>query len=110
MSRTECYGYLKRFVWWVELPDDEQAQETLNHTDNTGMMSEWEEALRDTIRRQDETIEQLRQQLQSQATAHQQQLEAKDKQISELHVLLQQQTRAIPAPGRSWWRRLWGKS
>ena len=37
------------------------------------------------------------------------QLEAKDNQIQELHVLLQQTQAALPAPGRrSWWRRLVG--
>jgi Tfp pilus assembly protein FimV len=63
----------------------------------------------------DEVV-QLRQQLQSQTETHerqnkayQQQLEAKDKQIEQLHVLLQQAQAALPAPrdNRSWWQRLW---
>ena len=38
------------------------------------------------------------------------QLEAKDNQIQQLHVLLQQTQAMLPAPPehRSWWHRLWG--
>jgi hypothetical protein len=38
------------------------------------------------------------------------QLETKDRQIEQLHVLLQQAQAALPSPGgtqRSWWRRVW---
>ena len=42
------------FVWMVELPDDEAGK-----PDNNGMSEELVESLRDTIRRQDETIDQL---------------------------------------------------
>jgi hypothetical protein len=39
-------------------------------------------------------------------------LEAKNKQIAELHVLLQQAQAALPAPreNRPWWQRLWHRS
>ncbi len=62
-------------------------------------------------------VDQHRQQLQAQVEAqqkqdevHQGQLEAKDKQIEQLHVLLQQsQQLALPVPKDSWrwWRRFW---
>jgi hypothetical protein len=47
--------------------------------------------------------------LQHQLDAQQTQLESKDKQIEQLHVLLQQAQAALPAPrdNRSWWQRLW---
>jgi hypothetical protein len=37
------------------------------------------------------------------------QLEVKDKQIEQLHVLLQQAQAALPAPrnNRPWWQRWW---
>jgi hypothetical protein len=56
------------------------------------------DVLRDTVRRQDETTAQLQEQLQS-----------KDGQIEQLHVLLQQAQAALPAPRdhRPWWQRLW---
>ena len=87
------------FVWRVELPNDEPSSETPSHAVSTELGSELEEALLETIRRQDATIEQLRDQLQEQ-------LGAKDRQIEQLHVLLQQARAALPAPrdGRSWWR------
>jgi hypothetical protein len=39
------------------------------------------------------------------------QVETKDQQIKELHVLLQQAQAALPSPKeiRSWWRRLWAR-
>jgi hypothetical protein len=40
------------------------------------------------------------------AEAHREQLQAKDRQIEQLHVLLQQAQAALPAPreNRPWWR------
>ncbi len=54
-------------------------------------------------------LEQMVSMLQAQVDAQQLQLETKDQQIKELHVLLQQTQAALPAPGqsRSWWLRLW---
>ena len=91
------------FVWMVELPDDEAGK-----PDNNGMSEELVESLRDTIRRQDETIDQLQEQLQNKDG----QLESKDRQIEQLHVLLQQAQAALPAPreNRPWWQRLWHRS
>jgi hypothetical protein len=45
-----------------------------------------------------------------QATAHWEQLEAKDKQIEQLHVLLQQAQAVLPAArdNHPWWR-FWQK-
>jgi hypothetical protein len=48
--------------------------------------------------------------LKSQVLAQQEQLGAKDTQIGQLHVLLQQAQASLPAPKEdrhSWWRRLW---
>jgi hypothetical protein len=49
--------------------------------------------------------------LQAQLLAKDQQLAAKDEQIRELHILLQQAQAVLPAPkdNRSWWQRLWRK-
>ena len=44
--------------------------------------------------------------LRSQVQGQGQELEARRREVSELHILLQQ--KALPAPGgRPWWRRLW---
>jgi hypothetical protein len=60
----------------VELSEDEAGK-----PDNNGMSEELMDSLRDTIRRQDETIAQLQEQLQSKDG----QLQSKDRQIEQLH-------------------------
>jgi transposase-like protein len=47
--------------------------------------------------------------LQDRINAQGKELEAKNKQIEQLHVLLQQAQAALPAPreNRPWWRRVW---
>jgi hypothetical protein len=47
--------------------------------------------------------------LREQLAAHQEELASKNKQIEQLHVLLQHAQAALPAPqdNRPWWRRLW---
>jgi excisionase family DNA binding protein len=91
------------FVWMVELPEDEAGKQ-----DTNGTSEELMDSLRDTIRRQDETIAQLQEQLQSKDG----QLESKDRQIEQLHVLLQHAQAALPAPrdNRSWWHKLWHRN
>ena len=60
------------------------------------------------MRRLEKMVELLETQMASQQKQGEQQLESKDKQIGELHVLLQQTQAALPAPkeNRPWWR-LW---
>ena len=75
--------------WWVEL-----AEEDLNEDQNGSV---------DVL-----SIVAI---LQAQLLAKDQQLAAKDKQIEQLHVLLQQAQAALPAPKEdrpSWWR-FWGR-
>ena len=76
------------YVWMVELSDDEA-------TDTQPPNQE-------IIRHMEETIGLLREQVSSQ----QEELASKNKQIVQLHILLQQAQAALPAPreGRSWWR------
>ncbi len=93
------------FVWMVDLPDNEP--DIGEHVGSDGISPELVGALKDTIRRQDEALEQLRHQLQIQVTMHQEGVVAKDRQIEQLHVLLQQAQAALPAPKenrQSWWR------
>ena len=49
--------------------------------------------------------------LEAQVAAQEAELEARCREVQELHVLLQQAQAALPAPreGRPWWRRLWGR-
>jgi transposase-like protein len=74
------------FVWTVEMPDDVSNDQT------NGKAIDGElEALRELV------------------AVLKDQVETKDQQIKELHVLLQQAQTALPAPrdNRSWWQRLW---
>jgi hypothetical protein len=85
------------FTWVVVLPDEEIETPTPpGHDESADARSRVEENLQDIIRRQDETIDLLRHQL-----------ETREREVQELHVLLQQAQAALPAPrenGRSWWR------
>ena len=100
-QETRPQGY----VWRVTLPDEEPESEGQNHVGDTYLSSELVEALRDTIQRQDNTIAQLRTQLE----AKDRQLETRAREVQELHVLLQQAQAALPTPrdNRPWWQRLW---
>ena len=88
----------------VEVPDEKVEEQ--GHQGDGVTALELMEALRDTIKRQDETITQLQGQLQTKDM----QLDGKDRQIGELHVLVQRAQAALPAPkdGRPWWR-FWGR-
>lgn len=81
------------YVWRVDLPEDEAALEATNSV-------AWREVV-DVLK--DEVVL-LREQL----AAHQEELASKNKQIEQLHILLQQAQAALPAPrdSRRWWR-LW---
>ena len=90
------------YVWRVMLPNGEPGPEGQNHVGDTYVSSELVEALRDTIQRQDDTVAQLRTQLE----AKDRQLETRAREVQELHVLLQQAQAALPEPRdhRPWWR------
>jgi hypothetical protein len=96
----------QNFTWRVELPDDlvaswQRPQEEPHYTQGHHK----EESVQALLDSQAGLISALQAQVQAQL----QQLEAKDKQIQELHVLLRE-ARELPAPreGRSWWR-FWQK-
>jgi predicted site-specific integrase-resolvase len=86
------------FIWLVEV-DDELAADT---SDSRGL-----DALRGLV----SSLTEQNTLLKAQVQAQQEQLLAKDTQIGQLHVLLQQ-AQALPAPreARPWWRRLFGRA
>jgi predicted RNase H-like nuclease (RuvC/YqgF family) len=96
------------FVWLVELPNNE---------DEVSPPSENGQVLRELVASLQAQVEAQQKQMDQQLAAYQEQLQAKDKQletrareIQELHVLLQQAQKALPAPKadrQSWWQRLW---
>jgi hypothetical protein len=80
------------FAWMIELPDD-----LVEDPPESGEMTE----MRASMARMEAHI-----------TSLEGQLQAKDKQIEQLHVLLQQAQAALPAAGdtRSWWDKLWHRN
>ena len=94
------------YVWMVELPDDVPA-DIKNGSNRQGeSLSELVAALRSQVEGQQELVDSL----QAQVKAQQEELIAKNKQIEQLHVLLQQAQTALSAPREDhhpWWRRLW---
>ena len=93
----------QNFTWRVELPDDLVAA-CLRKQEQPPTVQE------DTVQALLDSQSALISTLQAQVQVHLQQLEAKDQQIQELHVLLRE-ARELPAPKgeRPWWK-LWGRS
>jgi hypothetical protein len=87
------------FVWMVEVDDALVAENT-----DPGELG----ALRGLVASLNEQLALLK----SQVLAQQEQLGAKDTQIGQLHVLLQQAQAALPAArdNRSWWYKLWHRT
>jgi hypothetical protein len=81
------------FTWLVELPDDLSEEKENQDRGEAGVLRELVDALR------------------CQVTGLEGQMNTKDRQIEQLHVLLQQAQAALPAPraSRPWWR-LWQRS
>jgi hypothetical protein len=80
------------FTWMVDLPDDLLSEP--EHSGERGSMQGFIESMNNQFQLLKE------------------QLEAKDKQIEQLHVLLQQFGTALPAArdNRSWWHKLWHRN
>jgi len=84
--------------WWVEISDEQLSGPA---SDAPGSRPEGQEGnlLRDLV-----SV------LKDQVTTLQHHLEIRDREVGELHVIIQQQALALPAPGgssRGWWRRIW---
>ena len=85
------------FRWLVEL-EEEVAQAEPTQTQGQGI----DDAQAGEAKVLRELVTTLRSQVQGQG----EELQARRREVSELHILLQQ--KALPAPGgRPWWRRLW---
>ncbi len=94
------------YVWMIEVPDDISEDKKNGSNEEGESLSELVAALRSQVEGQQELVNSL----QAQVKAQQEELTAKNKQIEQLHVLLQQAQAALPAPKenrQSWWRRLW---
>ncbi len=93
------------YVWLIELPDDVSEDKKNGSNGEVESLSELVAALRSQVEGQQELVDSL----QAQVKVQQEELTAKNKQIEQLHVLLQQAQATLPAPrdNRPWWQRWW---
>jgi len=115
IQKGELKGYQQPrpqgFIWLVEMPEEanlpgsDPANTPVDTAVSAGELRRLEEMvqfLKAELAGRDIQIESWKQE----AEAHREQLQAKDRQIEQLHVLLQQAQAALPAAreGRAWWR------
>jgi chromosome segregation ATPase len=112
LRKGELNGHKRQtpqgYVWLIELPDDISGDENGSNGEGESL-SELVAALRSQVEGQQELVDSL----QAQVKAQQDELTAKNKQIEQLHVLLQQAQAALPAPKEnqhSWWYKLWHRN
>jgi hypothetical protein len=93
------------YVWMIELPDDVSEDKKIGSKGEGESLSELVAALRSQVEGQQDLVNSL----QAQVKVQQEELTTKNKQIEQLHVLLQRAQAALPAPrdSRPWWQRLW---
>ena len=84
--------------WWVEIPDDQ-----LSGPGSGAAGARPEEP-------DGHLLQNLVGVLKDQVTNLQHHLEIREREVGKLHVIIQQQALALPAPGggsRGWWRKIW---
>jgi hypothetical protein len=99
------------FTWLIEMPEDKGDQDsTPSVTPSDTPTSNAEvHRLEDMISLLQKELDITREELEHQRSMYQSELVSKNKQIEQLHVLLQQAQAALPVPrdNRPWWQRLW---
>jgi hypothetical protein len=97
------------YVWLIELPDDVSEDKKNSDSGEGESLSELVAALRSQVEGQQELVDSL----QAQVKVQQEELAAKNKQIEQLHILLQQAQAALPVAQEkqhSWWYKLWHRT
>jgi hypothetical protein len=95
------------FIWLIDIPEETEPSSSVAGSqvdaEVNGEVSL--AACQAEISRLESTVAML----QDRVNAQQEELEARRREVQELHVLLQQAQAALPAPrdNRSWWQRLW---
>jgi hypothetical protein len=97
------------YLWMVEVPEDEPMQGHMQGDDAHGQehRHDWQEASGGEVR----ALRDLVGALQAQISSQQEELEARRREVQELHILLQHAQKALPTPAqeeKGWWRRLVG--
>jgi hypothetical protein len=98
------------FTWMVEMPEVQEQFKTRTMTGTrTPTSTGTTDGSSTEVRRLEEMVSLLQSELEATRKESRQQLDVKDQQIQQLHILLQQAQAALPAPRdhRPWWQRLW---
>jgi hypothetical protein len=102
------------FTWLIEMPEDTgDLDSTPSVTPSDTPTSNPEvHRLEDMISLLQKELDITREELEHQRSVYQSELVSKNKQIEQLHILLQQAQAALPAPrnNRPWWQRLWRRN
>jgi hypothetical protein len=89
--------------WWVEVPDEQLSDEA---NAAVGALGQGGEAGAFDGRLLHELVDALK----DQVANLQHHLEIREREVGELHVIIQQQALALPAPAggsQGWWRKIW---
>ncbi len=88
--------------WWVEIPDEQLGES--DSAAGTQAISP------DSGKSEGRLLQELVDTLKDQVANLQHHLDIREREVGELHVIIQQQALALPAPAgdsRGWWRRIW---
>jgi hypothetical protein len=115
LRRGELQGHKQPrpqgFTWLIEMPEDTGDQDSTPSVTPLDIPTSNAEVhrLEDMVSLLQRELAITREELEHQRSMYQSELVSKNKQIEQLHVLLQQAQAALPAPrdNRSWWQRLW---
>jgi hypothetical protein len=117
LRRGELQGHKQPrpqgFTWLIEMPEDTGDQDSTPSVtpSDTPTGNAEVRRLEDMISLLQKELDITREELEHQRSMYQSELVSKNKQIEQLHVLLQQAQAALPTPrnNRPWWQRLWRK-
>ena len=96
------------FTWLIEMPEDTGDRDSTSSVtpSDTPTSNAEVHRLEDMISLLQKELDITREELEHQRSVYQSELVSKNKQIEQLHILLQQAQAALPAPreNRPWWR------
>jgi hypothetical protein len=95
------------FTWLIDIPEETEPSSSIAGSQADAEVNS--EVSLAACQAEISRLESMVAMLQDRVNAQQEELEARRREVQELHVLLQQAQAALPAPrdNRSWWQRLW---
>ena len=95
------------FIWLIDIPEETEPSSSVAGSQVDAEVNS--EVSLAACQAEISRLESMVAMLQDRVNAQQEELEARRREVQELHVLLQQAQAALPAPrnNRSWWQRVW---